>query len=78
MHRGIRLISKPPPPSLCRLLVAVCNDELERLAKESHYVIEDEAGERVSLYARNDADCHQKIVKKWMAGYDHSRNSNFF
>jgi len=48
-------------------------DDLGELAKTSHYVIEDENGKREQLFARNDEECHKKIVKKWMDRYAQSK-----
>jgi hypothetical protein len=66
MQSGIKLISKPSQPHLCALVCATYMNRLGSLARESHYVIEDENGHELALYARNDADCHRKIVKRWL------------
>jgi len=72
MHSGIKLISKPTQPQLCALVCAAYMDRFGNLAPKSHYVIEDENGQELALYARNDADCHRKMVKRWMAQYSKS------
>ena len=66
MHGGIKLISKPSQPQLCALVCAAYMNRLGSLARESHYVIEDENGRELALYARNDEDCHRKMVKRWL------------
>lgn len=73
MHGEIRLIAKPVVPYICSLICASYMDDLGELAKTSHYVIEDENGKREQLFARNDEECHKKIVKKWMDRYAQSK-----
>ena len=72
MHGEIKLVSKPVAPHICSLICASYMNDLCELSQVSHYVIEDENGKREQLFARNDEECHKKIVKKWMAQYSQS------
>ena len=72
MHGGVKLLSKPSKTTLCALICAATTDNIAVLAKHSNYVIEDEDGKKIEIYARSDEDFHRKIVKKWMAQYSQS------
>jgi len=61
MCKKIKLISKPARSEMCLLLCAAYTDQMSRLSQESCYVIEDESGQRIKLYARNDDDYCRKV-----------------
>lgn len=74
----IKLISKPLEVNLYLLVYAIVTDNLDEIADNCHYVIENRDGIRYEVYARNDERFYLKMCSGILDRHIQSNFSNFF
>ncbi len=74
----IKLVSKPMEVNLYMLVHAIVTDNLDEIAENCHYVIEDLSGTQCVVYARNDERFYWKMCSGALDCYMQSNFSSFF
>lgn len=74
----IKLISKPLEVNLYLLVYAIVTDNLDEIAENCHYVVENRDGIRYEVYARSDDVFYGRLCSGDLNCHLRSNFSNFF
>jgi len=63
MKEDIKLIALPSKPDICMFIIAAIKNDFSYLSEKAYYLVENSAGSRYFIYARDEEDFYNRWLK---------------